>query len=54
MPLLFAIVMVVITEKARRGVVNESLYADGRFWNWKDALISKGLKINIRNKSDGT
>ena len=27
-PLLFAIVVDVITEKARRGVVNELLYAD--------------------------
>ena len=61
LPLLFAIVVDVITENARRGVVNESLYADDlvimsedmedlkeRFWNWKDALESKGLKINSR------
>ena len=27
-PLLFAIVVVVVTKKARRGVVNELLYAD--------------------------
>ena len=53
-PLLFAIVVDVITENARRGVVNELLYADGlvlmskimedlkeRFSNWKDALKSK-------------
>ena len=59
--LLFAIVVVVITENARRGVVNELLYADDlvimsedvedlkeRFWNWKDALESKGLKVNTR------
>ena len=59
--LLFAIVMDVITENARRGVVNKLLYADDfalmsedmedlkeRFWNWKDALESKGLKVNIR------
>ena len=57
----FAIVVDVVTENARRGVVNELLYADGlvimsedmedlkeRFWNWKDALESKGLKVNIR------
>ena len=57
-PLLFAIV---ITENARRGVVNKLLYADDlvimsenmedlkeRFWNWKDALESKGLKVNTR------
>ena len=60
-PLLFAIVVDVITENARRGVVNELLYADDlvimsedmedlkeKFWNWKDALESKGLKVNIR------
>ena len=50
-PLLLAIVMDVITENARRGVVNELLYADDlvliseimedskeRFWNWKGAM----------------
>ena len=50
LPLLFAII-VVITENARRGVVNGLLYADDlvlvsetmkdleeRFWDWKDAL----------------
>ena len=60
-PLLFAIVVEVITENARRGVVNELLYSDDlavmsetmedlqeRFWNWKDALESKGLKVNTR------
>ena len=51
----------VITENARRGVVNELLYADDlvfmsedmvdlkeRFWNWKNALESKGWKVNTR------
>ena len=60
-PLLFAIVVGVITENARRDVVNELLYADDlvlmsemmedlkeRFWNWKNALKSKGLKVNTR------
>ena len=60
-PLLFALVVDVIKENARRGVVNELLYADDlvlisktmedlkeRFWNWKDALESKGLKLNTR------
>ena len=60
-PLLFAIVVDVITKKARRGVVDELLYADDlvlmsktmddlkeRFWNWKAALESKGLKVNTR------
>ena len=55
-PLLLAIVVDVITESARRGVVDELLYADDlvimskdmedlkeRFWNCKDALESKGL-----------
>ena len=59
-PLLFAIGVDVITENAM-GVVNELLYADDlvimsedmedlkeRFWNWKDALESKGLKVNTR------
>ena len=60
-PLLFAIILDVVTENARRGVVNELLYGDDlvimnedmevlkeRFWNWKDALESKGLKVNTR------
>ena len=60
-PLLFAIVVYIITENAGRGVVNELLYADDlvimrentedlkeRFWNWKNALESKGLKVNTR------
>ena len=60
-PLLLAIAVDVITKNARRGVVNELLYADDlvimsedmedlkeRFWNWKNALESKGLKVNIR------
>ena len=60
-PLLFAIAVDVNTENARRGVVNESLYADDlvimsenmedlkeKFWNWKYALESKGLKVNTR------
>ena len=60
-PLLFAALVDVITENARRGVINELLYADDlvlmskdmedlkeRFWNWEDALESKGLKVNTR------
>ena len=59
-PPLFAIVVDVIPENAR-GVVNELLYAGDlaimsremqdskeRFWNWKDALKSKSLKVNTR------
>ena len=67
-PLLFAIVVDVIIENARRGVVNELLYADDlvlmssdmedlkdRLWNWKDALESQSLKVNTKkkNKTDG-
>ena len=60
-PLLFAIVVDVITENARRGVVNQLPFAGDlvimsedmedlkeRFWNWKDALESKDLKVNTR------
>ena len=60
-PLLFAIVVDVIAENARRGVVNELLYADNlvlmsetmeelkeSFWNWKNALKRKGLKVYTR------
>ena len=60
-PLLFAIVVDVITENARRGVMNELTYADDlvimsetmedlkeRFWNGKDVLESKDLKVNTR------
>ena len=59
-PLLFAIVVDVITDTAR-SVVNELLHTDDlvlmsktmedlkeRFWNWKNALESKGLKVNTR------
>ena len=51
----------VITEKARMGMVNELLYPDDfvlmsetmedlqeKFLNWKDALASKNLKVNVR------
>ena len=61
LPLLFAIVVDVITENARRGVANELMYADDlvlmsetiedlkeRLWNWKDAPKSKGFKVNTR------
>ena len=59
--LLLTVVVDAITKNARRGVVNELLYADDlvlmsattedlkeRFWNCKDALESKGLKVNTR------
>ena len=57
--LLFAVVVDVITENARRGVVNELMYGDDLalmsktmedlkeiFCNWKDALQSRGSKVN--------
>ena len=60
-PLLFAIVVDVITENARRDVVNKLLYANDlvllsktmedlkeRFCNWRDVLESKGLKVKTR------
>ena len=59
LPLLFAIVMNVITENVRRGVVNKLLYADdlgsheqnhgklkGKILKWKGC--TKDLKINTR------
>ena len=62
-PLLFAIIVNVITENVRKGVVNELLYADDlaltsedmkdlkeRFWNWKTALERKGLKVNTKKQ----
>ena len=61
LPLLFVIVVDVIIENARRGVVNELLHADDlvlisktmedlkeRFCNWKNELESKGLRVNTR------
>ena len=64
LPLLFAIVVDVITENARRGVIYELLYANDlvlmsdtmedlkeRFSNWKDALESKGLKVSTRKSN---
>ena len=59
-PLLFAIVVDVITEEAREGLMNEILYADElvliseniddlrkKFIKWKDAFERKGMKVNI-------
>ena len=58
-PLIFAIV-VVVTEHAREGLLNEILYADDlvlmsesledlreRFQRWRRALEGKGLKVNV-------
>ena len=59
-PLVFAIVVDVVTESAREGVLSELLYADDlvltsesmeglreKFWKWKGAFESKGLKVNL-------
>ena len=60
-PLIFAIVVDAVSEHAREGLLNEISYADDlvlmsenledlreRFQKWRDALGSKGLRINIR------
>ena len=59
-PLLFAIMVDMITESVRNGLMSEMLYADhlvltsetmeglrGTFWKWKEAFESKGLKVNL-------
>ena len=59
-PLIFAIVVDVVTEHAREGLLNEILYADDlvlmsesledlreRFQRWRSALENKGLKVNV-------
>ena len=60
-PLLFAIVVDVVTERAREGLLMEMLYADDlvlmsetmdglreKFQKWKDAFECKGLKVNLK------
>ena len=59
-PLLFVIVADVITESVRNGLMSEMLFADDlvltsktmeglreKFWKWKEAFKSKGLKVNL-------
>ena len=59
-PLIFAIVVDVVTEHATEGLLNEILYADDlvpmsesmddsreRFQKWRCALEGKGLKMNV-------
>ena len=59
-PLIFAIVVDVVTEHAREGLLNKILHADDlvlisenlddlreRFQRWKSALEDKGLKVNV-------
>ena len=59
-PLVFAIVVDVVTESVRNGLMSEMLYADDlvlmsetmeglreKFWKWKEEFESKGLKVNL-------
>ena len=59
-PLLFAIVVDVIMESVRNGLMSEMLYADDlvltsktmeglreKFWKWKEAFESRGLKVKL-------
>ena len=59
-PLVFAILFDVVTESVRSGLISEMLYADElvltsetmeglreKFWKWKEAFESKGLKVNL-------
>ena len=60
LPLVFAIVVDVVTESVRNGLMSEMRYADDlvltsdtmeglrdKFWKWKEAFESKGLKVNL-------
>ena len=60
LPLFFMIVVDVVTENLRNGLMSEMLYADDlvlisemmeglreKFWKWKVAFESKGLKVNL-------
>ena len=62
-PLLFVIVVDVVTENAREGLMKKLLYADDlvlmsemieglkkRFLKWRSALKSKGLKVNLKRQ----
>ena len=59
-PLIFAIVVDVVTEHAREGLLNEMFFADDlvlmteslgnlreRFQRWRSAMEDKGLKVNV-------
>ena len=59
-PLLFAVVVDVVTELARDGVISQSLHADdivlmsetteglrNKFTKWKEAFLGKDLKVNL-------
>ena len=59
-PLIFAIVIDMVTESVRKGLISAILYADDlvlmsgtmeelreKFWKWKEAFVSKRLKVNL-------
>ena len=59
-PLVFVIVVDVVTESVRNSLMSELLYTDDlvltsetmeglreKFWKWKEAFESKGLKVNL-------
>ena len=59
-PLLFVIVVDVMTESVRNGLISQMLCASDlvltskmieglreKFWKWKEAFESKGLKVNL-------
>ena len=58
--LVFAIVVDVVTENVRNGLMSEMLYVDDlvlmsemmeglreKFWKWKEAFNSKRLQVNL-------
>ena len=60
LPLVFAIMVDVVMENVRNGLMSEMLYMDDlvltsetmeglreKFWKWKEAFESKGLKVNL-------
>ena len=60
LPLVFAIVVDVVLENVRNGLMSKMFYADDlvlmsetmegqreKFWKWKGAFESKGLKVNL-------
>ena len=63
----FAIVVDLVTENVRNGLMREMLYMDNlaltsetmeglreKFWKWKEAFESKGLKVNIGENKSGS
>ena len=60
-PLVFAFVVDVVMESVSNGLMSEMLYVDDlvltkemmeglreKFWKWKEAFESKGMKVNLR------